>query len=178
MIREFAKDEPAYLDLANTPGRVAKMMVTEMLSSYAPGAEDGLLAKFTCFPAEGKQEMVVERRIPFVSLCAHHMIPFMGTVSVGYIPKKSIVGLSKIPRVVDFFSHKFQIQERLTSDVADFLMRHLKPRGVAVFVEAEHLCMAARGVKKPGVLTTTSALRGVFEKAHVKNEFMQVVNRT
>lgn len=178
VLQDIAREEPKYLDLEHTPERVAKMMTRELLSSYQDGAFEDLVSRFTCFPAEGKQEMVVEREISFVSLCAHHMIPFIGKVSVGYIPGSKIVGLSKIPRVVDFFSRKLQIQERLTSEVADFLVEHLAPRGVAVFMEAEHLCMSARGVQKPGVLTATSALRGLFERADVKNEFMQIVNRT
>jgi len=169
--------EDSYLDLVNTPKRVAKMMANELLSSYAPGADEKLVAGFTTFPANGKQEMVVEVGIPFVSLCAHHMIPFVGKASVGYIPGERIVGLSKIPRAVDFFSHKLQIQERMTSEVADFMVEHLQPLGVIVYVEAEHLCMSARGVRKPGVVTVTSALRGVAAEAHVKAEFMAIISR-
>ena len=153
------------------------MMAHELLSSYSEGAREDLLKRFTTFPAMGKHEMVVESRIPFISLCAHHMLPFIGEAWVGYIPGSRIVGLSKIPRVIDFFSHKFQIQERMTSEVADFLVEHLKPSGVAVMLEARHLCMEARGVRKPGVLTTTTALRGVCFNHEVKSEFLATIRR-
>ena len=167
--------EPAYLDLANTPARVAKMMVNELMSSYHPGAIEGLVRAMTTFPSEGKHEMVVVGPIPFTSLCAHHMIPFMGDAYVGYIPDRKIVGLSKVARVVEFFSRKLQIQERMTSEVADFLKDQLAPKGVGVRLWARHLCMEARGVRKAGVGTTTTALRGGFTGANVKSEFFQTI---
>ncbi|WP_122819862.1 GTP cyclohydrolase I FolE [Varibaculum vaginae] len=108
-------------------------------------------------------EMVMVRGIPFYSLCEHHLLPFFGVAHVAYIPRDGrITGLSKLARVVEGFSHRLQVQERLTAQIADALMERLKPRGAAVVIEGEHLCMSMRGIKKPGASTTTSALRGVM----------------
>lgn len=153
------------------------MLSEEMLSSYLPGAEEELRKRLTVFPSEGAQEMVTLSPIPFVSLCAHHMLPFVGEAHVGYIPDKLIIGLSKIPRVVDFFSRKLQVQERMTTEIADYLVEYLKPRGVIVYLEARHLCMEARGVRKPGVVTKTSALRGIATQYAVKQEFYTLLHR-
>jgi GTP cyclohydrolase IA len=118
----------------------------------------------TTFPNdEGYDELVVVRDIPFQSLCMHHMLPFHGSAHVAYLPGERIVGLSKLGRVVDMFAHDLQVQERLTTQVADWLEETLRPRGVGVIVEAEHLCMSLRGVQKPGALTVTSALRGLVK---------------
>ena len=152
------------------------MMRDELLSSYKDGAMDALKEKLRVFPSEGKQEMVTLSSIPFVSLCAHHMVPFFGEAHVGYIPQQSIIGLSKIPRVVDFFSHKLQVQERMTSEVADFLQEYLDPLAVIVYIEARHLCMEARGVRKVGVVTRTSALRGKAHLEGVKQEFYTLIS--
>jgi GTP cyclohydrolase I len=172
-----AAGEEAFLDVPTTPFRVARMYVDELLSSYQPGKLEALIQGFTKFPApHGRQEMVVLSPIPFISLCAHHMIPFIGTAHVGYIPRSEVVGLSKIPRVVDFFSHKLQVQERMTSEIADFLEEHLQPVGLIVLLSARHLCMEARGVRKPGVYTRTSALRGmVLDDVGMKDEFYHLI---
>jgi GTP cyclohydrolase I len=133
----------------------------------------------TTFPNdEGYDELVVVRDIPFQSLCMHHMLPFHGTAQIAYLPGERIVGLSKLGRVVDMFAHDLQVQERLTTQVADWLERELTPRGVGVIVEAEHLCMSLRGVQKPGALTVTSALRGaVKDDARTRQEFLSLATQ-
>jgi GTP cyclohydrolase I len=130
----------------------------------------------TTFPNdEGYDELVVVRDIPFQSLCMHHMLPFQGTAQIAYLPGERIIGLSKLGRVVDMFARDLQVQERLTTQVADWLERELAPRGVGVIVEAEHLCMSMRGVQKPGALTVTSALRGaVKDDARTRQEFLSL----
>jgi GTP cyclohydrolase I len=130
----------------------------------------------TTFPNdEGYDELVVVREIPFQSLCMHHMLPFQGIAHVAYLPGERIVGLSKLGRVVDMFAHDLQVQERLTTQVADWLEETLRPRGVGVIVEAEHLCMSLRGVQKPGASTVTSALRGlVKDDPRTRQEFLSL----
>ena len=167
------------MDVQNTPARVARMLHDELLAAYRPGALDDLVRRFTTFPAAGKQPhpMVTEGPIPFISMCAHHVLPFAGEAFVGYVPGDRLVGLSKIPRVVKFFSRKLQMQERLTEEVADFLTEHLQPKGVIVLMKARHFCMEARGVETPGVITRTSALRGIaFEDPAVREEFYRLLN--
>ena len=125
--------------------------------------------------AEGCDEMVVVKDIPFYTHCEHHMAPFFGTATIAYIPDGRIVGLSKLSRVLDVFARRLQVQERLTTQVADALMEHLKPRGAGVVVRARHLCMESRGVCKQGHHTRTSALRGIFkEDSAVRAEFLSL----
>jgi GTP cyclohydrolase I len=119
---------------------------------------------FTTFPAKGMDEMIVVGPIPFVSVCNHHVIPFVGSAWVGYIPGELMAGLSKFARVVQHYAKALQVQERLTVQIADYLEEELEPKGVAVVLKAEHFCMTVRGVQTPGVLTTTSAMRGVFSE--------------
>jgi GTP cyclohydrolase I len=128
----------------------------------------------TTFPnEEGYDELVVVRDIPFHSLCMHHLLPFHGTATVAYIPGDRIIGLSKLARVVDLFARDLQVQERLTTQVADWLESRLRPKGVGVVLEAEHMCMSLRGVQKPGARTTTSALHGLIrEDARTRAEFL------
>ena len=127
----------------------------------------------TTFDAEGYDNMIVQTNIPFYSLCEHHLAPFFGHGHIAYIPNKRIVGLSKLARTLETFSRRFQNQERITNQVCDFLMNELDPLGVAVVLEAEHLCMAMRGVKKPNTKTRTSKLTGIFEKqAETRAEFL------
>ena len=153
------------------------MLATELLGSYRPGALDELKERFTTFPAAGSSEMVTLGPIPFVSNCAHHVLPFLGEAFVGYIPGARLVGLSKIPRAVDFFSRKLQMQERLTTEIADFLEEELRPKGVIVLLKARHLCMEARGVRTPGVMTRTSALRGIaMTDDSVRVEFYRLLD--
>jgi GTP cyclohydrolase IA len=148
-----------------TPRRVAAMLA-ELL---APDAFDA-----TTFPNdEGYDELVVARSLPFHSLCEHHLLPFTGLAHVGYLPGERIVGLSKLARAVEFFARDLQVQERLTSQVADWLDRELSPKGVGVVLEAEHLCMALRGVQKPGARTVTSALHGAIrDDQRTRQEFL------
>lgn len=164
------RDDP---NLKDTPKRVAKMYL-EMFHGLKGGAEP----KITTFPnEEGYQAMVMERDIPFYSMCAHHLVPFFGHAHIAYIPGKRIVGLSKVPRILEFYAKRPQIQERLTEQVTDYLWQRLEPLGVMVVIEARHLCMEMRGVKKPGTLTVTSAIRGAFENAKVREEFLGFLNR-
>jgi GTP cyclohydrolase I len=153
--------------LRETPRRVAKAYA-ELLTPTPFSA--------TTFPNDEEyDELIVVRDIPFQSLCAHHLLPFHGTAHVAYLPADRLVGLSKLGRVVDLFAHQLQVQERLTTQVADWLESNLDPRGVGVIVEAEHLCMSLRGVQKPGSLTVTSALRGlVKEDARTRQEFLSL----
>ncbi len=163
-------DDPNYTD---TPRRVAKMYL-EMFHGLREGAEP----KVTTFPnEEGYHHMVIEREIPFYSMCAHHFVPFYGHAHIAYIPGAKIVGLSKLPRILEFYAKRPQLQERLTEQVAEFLWERLRPQGVMVVIEARHLCVEMRGVKKAGALTTTSALRGCFSDRKVREEFLALVQR-
>ena len=152
-----------HLDLANTPRRIAEMY-REVFSSYREGALERLREGFTTFDIE-TSNMVVQRDIHFHSMCAHHCVPFFGTVAIGYLPGKKLAGLSKLARVVEFYSHRVQLQERMTDQIADFLESELRPRYVAVMVQAEHFCMSMRGVRKPGTSSLTFAERGDPTKA-------------
>lgn len=157
-------DDPTREGLIETPVRVAKMY-NDFFSSPE--------FNFTMFDADGYDEMIVESNIGFYSLCEHHLLPFVGTVVIGYVPDKKIVGLSKLARTVEYFARRLQVQERMTTQIADFLVKQLSPKGVGVIVRARHFCMEMRGVRKENVETTTSAMRGVFmsdEKA--RNEFL------
>jgi len=156
-----------------TPERVAKMYL-EMFHGLREGAEP----KVTTFPNdEGYHHMVIEREIPFYSMCAHHFVPFYGHAHIAYIPESEVVGLSKLPRILEFYAKRPQMQERLTEQVAEFLWSRLKPLGVMVVIEARHLCVEMRGVKKAGALTTTSALRGCFADRLVREEFLALLRR-
>jgi GTP cyclohydrolase I len=165
--------DPADPNLAETPQRVAKMYL-EMFHGLSEGAEP----RVTFFPNEERyQAMVMEKDIPFYSLCSHHFVPFYGHAHVAYIPNDKIVGLSKMPRIVEFYAHRPQLQERLTEQVASFMAEKLEPQGVMVVVEARHLCVEMRGVKKPGALTVTSAIRGIFYNRPVREEFLDLLQR-
>jgi len=160
MILEAVGENADREDLKKTPERVAEMY-TEIFSGISkdPAKELEVLL------AEKHDEMVLLKGIPLYSVCEHHLLPFIGKVHIAYIPKNNkVTGLSKIVRVVEILSKRLQVQERLTTEVAEILMKKLKPMGVMVIIEAEHLCMSMRGVKKSGVLTVTSAVRGVFKE--------------
>jgi GTP cyclohydrolase IA len=133
----------------------------------------------TTFPNDdGYDELIIARSIPFHSLCMHHLLPFHGFAHVGYLPADRILGLSKLGRVVEYFSRDLQIQERLTTQVADWLEEELRPKGVAVVMEAEHMCMSLRGVQKLGAKTVTSAMRGILrEDARTRDEFLSLTAR-
>jgi GTP cyclohydrolase IA len=157
--------------LGETPRRVADAYA-ELLTPQPFRA--------TTFPNnDGYDELIVARSIPFHSLCMHHLLPFHGVAHIGYLPGERIIGLSKLGRVVEYFSRDLQIQERLTTQVAGWLQRELEPKGVGVVLEAEHLCMSLRGVQKLGAKTVTSALRGVVrDDARTRQEFLALTTRT
>jgi GTP cyclohydrolase I len=142
-----------------TPKRVARMY-TELLGGMHENPQIHLKSVFT----ENYNEIVLLRDIPFHSMCEHHMMPFIGSAHVAYIPSGTILGVSKLARIVDCFARRLQTQERLTIQIADFIMSKLKPQGVAVVLEASHSCMTIRGIKKPGSVMVTSALKGIFMK--------------
>ena len=153
-------EDPRRSDIKDTPRRVAEMY-EEILGGTGTNPAKELEVVFE----KEHDEIVLLKNIPLYSVCEHHLLPFVGKAHVAYIPSNNrVTGLSKIARVVDSFSRRLQVQERLTTDIAELIMGKLKPKGVLVIIEAEHLCMSMRGVKKPGVLTVTSAVRGVFRK--------------
>ncbi|MRR13457.1 GTP cyclohydrolase I FolE [bacterium] len=160
-------------NLVDTDRRVAKMYL-EIFS----GLEEGTRPKLTTFPNDERYTaMVMEKEIPFYSMCAHHFVPFYGHGHIAYIPNERIVGLSKLPRLLDFFARRPQLQERLTEQVATVLEEELKPQGVMVVIEARHLCVEMRGVRKPGSVTVTSAIRGIFMQKAVREEFLDLLRR-
>lgn len=165
----FIGENPDREGLTETPFRVLKSYL-EFFQGYRLDPKQVLAKTFV----EGKcDEMVVVTGIPFTSFCEHHWLPFQGVTHVGYLPDKSVVGLSKIPRLVDVFAKRLQIQERMTAQIAEAMMQFLNPKGVGVVVEAEHLCLSCRGAKKEGVVMVTSALRGAFKDDPVaKQEFL------
>lgn len=161
LILEGVGEDSGREGLLDTPRRVASMY-EEIFAGLGQDAAEHFCVTFN----EGHQEMVLIRDIPLYSVCEHHLLPFIGRAHVAYIPGKDgrICGLSKLARVVDVFAKRPQVQERLTSQVADTIVEYLAPQGVMVVIEAEHLCMSMRGVQKPGATTTTSAVRGIFAK--------------
>ena len=161
MILEAIGEDLQREGLVDTPKRVANMYA-EVFNGIDKDPREQLK---TCFVADEHDEMVLVRDIAFYSMCEHHLLPFYGKAHIAYIPAEGrIVGLSKLVRVIDIVARRPQLQERLTSSVADFINESLKPKGVAVVVEAEHLCMSIRGIKKPGAVTITSAVRGLFRR--------------
>jgi len=157
ILQEIGED-PDREGLRGTPDRVHRMYA-ELTAGYHVDPER--LVNGAIFDID-HSEMVVVREIPFHSLCEHHLLPFFGTAAVAYIPEGRVIGLSKIPRIVEMYARRLQVQERLTQQVADFLMERLAPKGVAVVLEASHLCAVMRGVRKPGTIMTTSAVLGIF----------------
>jgi GTP cyclohydrolase I len=161
-------EEPDREGLAGTPDRVHRMY-TELTAGYH--VDPDRLINRAIFDV-GYSEMVVVKDIPFYSLCEHHLLPFFGTAAVAYIPRGKVVGLSKIPRIVETYARRLQIQERLTQQVAEFLHDRLEPQGVGVVMEATHLCAVMRGVRKPGTIMTTSHVLGLFRtKDRTRAEF-------
>ncbi|HNQ50052.1 MAG: GTP cyclohydrolase I FolE [Candidatus Omnitrophica bacterium] len=153
-------DDPGRKDLRETPRRVA-----QMYEEIFEGIGRDPARELEVVLDQKHEEIVLLKGIPLYSVCEHHLLPFIGRANIAYIPKNGrVTGLSKLARVVDILSRRPQVQERLTSQIADIIMSKLKPRGCMVVIEAEHLCMSMRGVKKPGTLTVTSAVRGVFQK--------------
>lgn len=173
IIRAIGED-PNREGLAGTPRRIAAMYA-ELFSGLRTNPVDFLMVGFE---EDKHKEMVIVKDIPFESVCEHHFMPMHGTAHVGYIPNGRIVGISKIARVVEALARRPQVQERLTSQVADLLMEGLKARGAAVVIEATHLCMTMRGVRKPGSRVVTSATRGIFrENPSTRAEFMSLIGQ-
>jgi GTP cyclohydrolase I len=173
LLSEIGED-PARQGLADTPERVRRMY-DELTAGYH--VDPDALLNGACFSVD-YDEMVVVRDIEFFSLCEHHLLPFTGRAHVGYLPKGRVVGLSKIPRIVDMYAQRLQVQERLTVQVADFLMERLEPKGVACVIEATHLCTMMRGVKKQEATMVTSAMTGTFRRdARTRAEFMGLIGK-
>jgi len=171
LVIEAIGEDPSREGLAESPQRIARMYA-EMFSGLHQDPREVLKRTF----AEEHKEMVILKNISFYSLCEHHFLPFGGKAHVGYVPEGRIVGVSKIARVVDILARRPQLQERLTSQIADTIMEALAPDGVAVVIEAEHLCLTMRGVQKPGTIMITSAIRGGFRRRGVtRSEFMALV---
>lgn len=167
-------EDPEREGLRETPERMARMFQELTMGYDASPHEIIREALFTI----KYDEMVVVKDIEFYSLCEHHMLPFFGSCSVGYIPNGKVVGLSKIPRIVEVFSRRLQVQERMTAQIADFLMEELEPIGVAVVAEARHLCMAMRGIMKADASMLTSSMRGAFKKdERTRGEFLSFIGK-
>lgn len=159
--------------LVETPARIARMY-EEICSGMDEDAKEHLRKTFTV----DNNEMVLEKDITFYSMCEHHMLPFYGKVHVAYIPDGKVAGLSKLARTVEVYAKRLQLQEQMTAQIADTLMEHLCPKGVIVMVEAEHLCMTMRGVKKPGTTTVSVVTRGAFkEDEQLRNLFFRMLGR-
>jgi GTP cyclohydrolase I len=168
-------EKPEREGLRNTPDRVARMY-SELLSGYA--ADPAKIINGALFNIN-YDEMVLVRDIEFYSLCEHHMLPFLGRAHVAYIPAGKVLGLSKIPRMVDMYARRLQVQERMTRQIADFLQEFLEPQGVGVVVEAVHLCSMMRGVKKHDARMTTSAMHGAFRaNLATRQEFLENISRS
>lgn len=170
-ILELLGEQPEREGLLKTPMRVAKAMQI-LTRGYT---QDPHKVLTDALFEEKYDQMVIVKDIDFFSMCEHHILPFYGKAHVAYIPDGHITGLSKIARVVDIFSHRLQVQERLTQQIKDCINDTLKPQGVMVVVEAKHMCMQMRGVEKQNSITTTSAYSGVFESAKVREEFMSLL---
>lgn len=169
-IIEAIGEDPSREGLVDTPRRIAEMYA-DIFGGMNETAEEHLKVGFE----EGHQEMVIAKEVPFYSMCEHHFLPFYGKAHIGYIPNGRVVGASKLYRVVDVLSRRPQLQERLTSQIADTIVSVLEPRGVAVILEAEHLCMTMRGIKKPGSKMVTSAMRGLFrQRVATRAEFLNL----
>ncbi|MBR9757662.1 MAG: GTP cyclohydrolase I FolE [Algicola sp.] len=158
--------------LQKTPERASKAMQFLTQGYHQDAAE---ILKSAMFK-ESYNEMVIVKDIELYSLCEHHMLPFFGKAHIAYIPNGKIVGLSKIPRIVDVFARRLQVQERLTEQILDCINDTLQPQGVAVVIEASHMCMMMRGVQKQNSVTTTSGFRGQFEKSETRNEFLKLIS--
>lgn len=171
-IIEDLGEDPKREGLSKTPERAAKAMQF-LTQGYHQDAS--AILKSAMFK-ESYNEMVIVKDIEVYSLCEHHILPFFGKAHIAYIPDGYIVGLSKIPRIVDVFARRLQVQERLTEQILDCINETLKPQGVAVVIEAAHMCMMMRGVQKQNSVTTTSGFRGQFEKQETRNEFLKLIS--
>jgi GTP cyclohydrolase I len=168
---EAIGENPKRVGLVDTPRRIAEMYA-ELFQGLGMDPKEVLTVGFE----EEHQEMVVVKDIPFYSMCEHHLLPFYGAVHIGYIPRGRVTGVSKLARVVDILARRPQIQERLTTQIADTIVEALNPQGVGVVVQAEHLCMIMRGVEKPGSNIVTSAMRGLFRRSvATRAEFLSLI---
>jgi len=168
-------ENPEREGLRETPRRLA-----EMYAELFSGIETDAVAELSVDFEVGHREMVILKDIPFYSMCEHHILPFFGMAHVGYIPNKDgrVVGISKLARVVDVFARRLQLQERMTTQIAESITKALQPEGVGVVIEAEHLCMTMRGIKKPGSTVVTSAMRGTFRSYSVtRSEFLSLIRK-
>lgn len=172
-ILAYIGEDPDREGLLETPDRVLRSY-SELYKGY--GTHPASVMKAFTDGAEEADEMVVQRNIPFFSMCEHHMLPFVGVAHVAYLPDKKIIGLSKMARLVEVYARRLQVQERMTSQVSMALMEHLKPKGAACVIEATHLCMAQRGVAKHHSDTVTSSLKGVFREAKTRAEFLNFIS--
>lgn len=164
-------EDPSREGIRETPRRIAEMYA-EVFRGMTEDPREVLSVGFE----EGHHEMVILKDIPFYSMCEHHLLPFYGMAHIGYIPKGRVVGASKLGRVVEIIAKRPQLQERLTTQIADSIVEALQPQGVAVVIEAEHMCMTMRGVKKPGSNIVTSAMRGIFRSnAVTRSEFLSLI---
>jgi len=173
-ILEAIGEDPKRKDLLDTPKRVA-----EMYEEIFAGINQDPQKELEVILDQKHHEIILLKGIPLYSMCEHHLLPFLGRAHIAYIPKKGrVTGLSKLARVVDILSRRPQVQERLTTEIANIVMSKLKPLGVMVVIEAEHMCMSMRGVKKPGTLTVTSAVRGIFkENQKTRSEALALMGR-
>lgn len=173
LILEGIGEDTGREGLLETPDRIARMY-EELAAGYTDSAAEHLKKRFHV----ENNDMVMEKDIHFYSFCEHHMLPFYGTAAIAYIPNGEVVGLSKIARTVEVFAKRFQLQERLTAQIADVFMEELKPQGVMVLVQAEHMCMTMRGIKKPGAKTVTVVTRGVFDESEaLQNKFFRMLEQ-
>jgi len=163
-------EDPEREGLLDTPRRVANMYL-ELFAGLDQDPRDVLQVGFN----EGHQEMVIVKDIPFYSMCEHHLVPFFGHAHVGYIPNGRVVGISKLARATEILARRPQLQERLTTQLAEAMMDTLAPAGVGIVIEAAHMCMTMRGIKKPGSQTVTSAMRGSFRNVATRAEFMSLI---
>ncbi|MBR5348142.1 MAG: GTP cyclohydrolase I FolE [Lachnospiraceae bacterium] len=170
MILEGMGEDPEREGLLETPARVARMY-EEIFAGYEEDASKHLSKQFTgC-----NTDLILEKDIPFYSMCEHHMVPFYGKAHIAYVPGKKVAGLSKLARTVEVYAKRLQLQERMTSQIADSIMKDLGAKGVMVVIEAEHMCMTMRGVKKPGSKTETYVRRGVFEDENLTARVLSMI---
>ncbi|MDR0768327.1 MAG: GTP cyclohydrolase I FolE [Dysgonamonadaceae bacterium] len=172
-ILELLGEDVSREGLLKTPDRVAKSLMF-LTKGYEQNPAEILSSAIF---AEDYKQMVIVKDIDFFSMCEHHVLPFFGKAHVAYIPNKAVVGLSKIPRIVDVFAHRLQIQERMTTQIKDCIQQTIQPLGVMVVIEAQHLCMQMRGVEKQNSITTTSDFTGAFNRAKTREEFISLIRR-
>lgn len=169
---EYIGENPNREGLIDTPKRIVKSW-NELYAGYKMNPNDIM----TTFEDGSCDEMVLLKQVNFFSMCEHHLQPFFGQCNLAYVPDKKVIGLSKLARMVEIFARRLQIQEKMTSQIADCLMEYLQPKGCMVLVEAKHLCMISRGIKSHDAEMTTSAIRGVFKEQEVRNEFLNLIKR-